>query len=197
RTSPAFRQLGAEYEIDNDYYDICGGTLRPNHHWVFLGEITHDISLVRPFFLVKDRSGDRVPVAFHHATFDELLFEFNRANYVVGHTIAVFYAENHAFLDMSYGVRIDSLATIIPCSLSALLSADPAAADAQNDCEMCHKSEEGCALLRCSRCKTKYCSKECQLRDWKTHKSKCTALHQVRAWSSRNWDEFAGLWYAF
>lgn len=40
------------------------------------------------------------------------------------------------------------------------------------DCAYCHKTEEH--LRRCSRCKRVfYCSKECQQKDWPSHKPTC------------------------
>lgn len=45
-------------------------------------------------------------------------------------------------------------------------------------CSTCHKpqSELGDELKHCARCRSaRYCSKECQKKDWKTHKRSCTS----------------------
>jgi hypothetical protein len=50
-------------------------------------------------------------------------------------------------------------------------------------CHVCKKIEEHCKNLRCcSKCKSRsYCSKECQLKHWKTgHKKECSILQKVR-----------------
>jgi hypothetical protein len=42
-------------------------------------------------------------------------------------------------------------------------------------CNFCSKTER--ALQACSRCKNvKYCCKECQVKDWKSHKAVCVAV---------------------
>lgn len=46
----------------------------------------------------------------------------------------------------------------------------------QERCRLCGKTQhsDGSALKRCQRCKeVKYCSAECQKRDWKTHRMEC------------------------
>jgi hypothetical protein len=50
-------------------------------------------------------------------------------------------------------------------------------------CHVCKKLEEHCESLRCcSKCKSRsYCSKECQLKHWKTgHKKECSGLQNIR-----------------
>ncbi|KAI0086868.1 hypothetical protein BDY19DRAFT_995606 [Irpex rosettiformis] len=199
RHFPVFSHLPGEYDANFAYYNEKKGVLRPSHHWAFLGEITYDQSIVRPRYIVKDRSGDEVPIAFHHEPFDVMRYNVNPAAFTVGQTIAVFYAENHPFIDMSYGIRVNSLATIklIPCSLDTLLSANPKNVDALTECSVCHKTGEGATLLRCSKCKTKYCSQTCQKQDWTAHKQTCVALSQVCLWNTRNWDKFNDFWDAF
>lgn len=113
-----FCKLPLEHAIDSDFHDVClhpllRPTVRPSHHWVFLGEIFIDMSLFRPSYAVKDRAGDQLPVHFHHDDpMEELVYKFDAARYVVGSTIAMFYAENHAFMDETHGIRVESLASI-------------------------------------------------------------------------------------
>ena len=50
---------------------------------------------------------------FTSGTSTETLIEKrDAAAYAVGQTIAVFYAENHPFMDMTHGIRVNSLATV-------------------------------------------------------------------------------------
>jgi len=46
-----------------------------------------------------------------------------------------------------------------------------------NQCETCGKSGTAVNLKVCSRCKTiNYCSKECQTKDWKSHRELCKSI---------------------
>jgi hypothetical protein len=39
-------------------------------------------------------------------------------------------------------------------------------------CTVCHSNKDG--IFKCSKCKkTYYCSRECQIKDWKQHKQSC------------------------
>ena len=50
----------------------------------------------------------------------------------------------------------------------------------ENMCHTCHKVAQDNALKTCSRCKkVKYCSKECQVKDWKLHKKNCRKIVKV------------------
>lgn len=112
RNFPVFNDLPGEHDVDFTYFNELGGILRPSHHWVFLGEIVENQSIVRPRYIIKDRSGEEVPIAFHHERFDVFEYNVNPATFALGQTIAVFYAENHPFIDMTYGIRVNSLSTI-------------------------------------------------------------------------------------
>jgi hypothetical protein len=41
--------------------------------------------------------------------------------------------------------------------------------EADGQCKLC----DGKATKKCSNCDTKYCSRECQVKDWPVHKQKC------------------------
>ena len=47
----------------------------------------------------------------------------------------------------------------------------------ENMCHACQKAAQDTTLKKCSRCKkVKYCSKECQVKDWKNHKKHCRKI---------------------
>ncbi|EIM84880.1 uncharacterized protein STEHIDRAFT_112413 [Stereum hirsutum FP-91666 SS1] len=202
RHCPDFRSLPHENDLDEEYYamDESSGTFRPSFHWAFLGEITHDTSLFigdRPRYLVKDKVGNRHPIHFHLDSLDDMFFDMNeRKDYKVGRTICVYYANQHNFVDGTIGLRIESTESvkIIRCSLEALIEVNVSELDQAVNCEACGK-EGGGTLSKCSRCGVKYCDKGCQAKDWRSgHKTRCTAVCQVREWERKDWATFRSFW---
>jgi hypothetical protein len=56
---------------------------------------------------------------------------------------------------------------------------DPEGAMFQRHCHTCMRV--GCKLYRCQSCRVqRYCSNECQKKDWKDHKKVCTILNSLR-----------------
>jgi hypothetical protein len=68
-------------------------------------------------------------------------------------------------------VRLQSLARLSSCGADI---------DAVKNCRNCLKKEtqmDGVLLMKCKKCKvTYYCSKDCQVADWKRHKKMCKVL---------------------
>ena len=83
--------------------------------------------------------------------------------------MCVMLAEQHHFLDLTVGLRIEGLDTIkvIPCSLDELFAITP------NACWACKKEDrrvaaDGVSRKKCAACHAaQYCCKECQVKDWK------------------------------
>ena len=183
-----------------------GGRFSPKRHWTFLAEIT-DSSLVgmgigRNRLALKDRSGEETSVCFYTDR-DELnnrpLFHSE------GTVIAVRYAENHAFMDGSNGMRIEALQFVkhIPCSLrklyqeyklyAALSSARPncakcgaqpgtlaAAAGAGAGAAGASSSSSPVSVSRCAAChRSAYCSRACQQAHWAVHKAQCKIFQHL------------------
>ncbi|KAI0771439.1 hypothetical protein BC629DRAFT_769008 [Irpex lacteus] len=201
---PSLHQLPNDAEANFTYYhETPAGSaiLLPSRHWVFLCEIVQNITFMRPHYLVKDRSGTQTQVVFYLEGENTRRFASIREKFVVGHTIAVFYADSHHFVDGSFGLRVEDVSTVkmIPCPLAALLSSNTAAVAASKACSSCGAEADDMrpALQGCSRCKTRYCNTECQRVDWKRHKPSCLSLQQVRAWEERDWNHFADYWDAF
>lgn len=146
---------------------------------------------MRPHYLVKDRSGTQTQVVFYLEGENTRRFASIREKFVVGHTIALFYADSHYFVDGSFGLRVEDVSTVkvrvrippaqhtradcnstdiipsdgqmIPCHLAALLSSNTAAVAASKACSSCGAEADDTrpALQGCSRCKTRYCNTVC------------------------------------
>ncbi len=71
----------------------------PRKHWCFLAEIIDIESLFRVKLIVQDKAGVTVPVAFHT---DGRGTEFAPSQL---HTVAILYAHQHSFLDLTIGIR--------------------------------------------------------------------------------------------
>ncbi len=211
---PSFRELMDENELDERYFeeDYRTGIWFHAYTWYFLAEITNDdvsqITFLRNRVLVRDRSGrDHIPVAFYPESGS---FDFKTLK--KGHTVCVIQAQQHHFLDLSLGLRIENLDTIrvIPCALDDLFTLSTFYFERKNTCWACGKKatadtkEAAIAieLKKCAACHTaQYCCKDCQVKDWKErHRRWCKAMPEFlkltkidyttrnrRSHYSRNW----------
>lgn len=66
----------------------------------------------RPRYLVRDREGADINVAFHTEPMDMMMYGFDEKKYAVGSTIAVLYANSHHFMDGTIGLRIEELVNV-------------------------------------------------------------------------------------
>jgi len=197
---PSFSDLPDENDVDFTYYDEGPRGFEPSQHWCFLGEIVDSYGLGRILLRVKDKDDQVVTIGLYtddrgHALAPQIK---------QGHTVAVLYGEQHGFLDMSVGIRVEepSIIKIIPCSLEQLLKAsDDVAARKLNGqsrcCGSCGKKEntsDNTHLRWCSRCKqTSYCGEVCQRKAWVDgHKTDCKAFVWVQWFAARNWGVFNG-----
>ncbi|TFK38409.1 hypothetical protein BDQ12DRAFT_666141 [Crucibulum laeve] len=171
---PAFLDLPGEYSIDEDYYEVEGGFLRPRKHWCFLAEISEYVPWpVRPMYNVKDANGQVLLVAFHLE--DRSLFPKIISDFKIGYTIAFMNEEGHRFMDGQIGVRVEKIS-------DSLNGVNPSTM-----CPVCDNP----AGLRCSRCTLNYCGKECQLKDWKQgHKLDCVTRQQIIEWGKFDWNVY-------
>jgi hypothetical protein len=112
---PCFDELPEEHCLDLDFYESTDGfSYRPRTHWCFLAEIVEIEAFVRLRLVVKDKTGQRISVAFHT---DHRGDELDPLCLEKGYTVAVLYGEQHGFLDMSFGIRHEN-----PASLKVTLS---------------------------------------------------------------------------
>ncbi|KAI3572520.1 hypothetical protein IWW34DRAFT_568705, partial [Fusarium oxysporum f. sp. albedinis] len=81
----------------------------PWRHWAFLGEIVNAESLFHLRLLVKDRRDQHIPIAFYTSQVGR---EITPEMLKPGCTVVVLYAESHAFMDFSQGIRHEDQNTL-------------------------------------------------------------------------------------
>ena len=110
---PSFENLPGDNDINMEYLGTSDGFhYSPIKHWCFLGEIVDVEAIFRLRLIVKDKADHRVSIAFHT---DERGQELVQALLQKGYTVAILYAEHHAFLDMTEGIRHEVPSNIKVC----------------------------------------------------------------------------------
>ncbi|RDL41600.1 Uncharacterized protein BP5553_01579 [Venustampulla echinocandica] len=120
-----------------------------------------------------------------------------------GYTVAILYAQHHAFLFSNPGIRHEkpSNIKIFPLSLNKLLSLSDGVQKFSvefNGTRTCHGCDKKAASLdKCGRCSLFwYCNKDCQSVGWneKGHKADCKHLKDadLKGLFSLDWDKFEG-----
>jgi len=100
---PTFDSLPEENDVSLEFYESAdGSSYRPRKHWCFLAEIIDVEKFLRLRLIVKDKSGRTVPIAFYT---DNRGLELDPSYAQEGFTVAILYAEQHGFLDLSVGIR--------------------------------------------------------------------------------------------
>ncbi|KAK0205815.1 hypothetical protein DFS33DRAFT_1257529 [Desarmillaria ectypa] len=154
--------------------------------WYILTEIVSNESVFRPVFRVEDKlSGNYWVVAFYT---DNPVADAKECK--VGYMICIKNGIPQQFMDGQNGYRIEdpSDVVILPCGLAKLRQLNTELHKRSDDgllssCIVCNsKIGKGCA-----KCKTRYCSKECQKSDWPRHKSLCKILKTLHEWNRTDW----------
>ncbi len=106
RTSfPGFNDLPHENHNDPEFYATVNGiTYRPRRHWLFLAEIVDFGTLFRLQMTIKDVDGMTVPLFFYTEGRGS---ELEPSLIQKGYTIAILYAEFHAFAFSEPGIRLE------------------------------------------------------------------------------------------
>jgi hypothetical protein len=145
------------------------GRISPKQHWCLIGEITNAESFMRPQVILQTRFGEEVKIMFYlddrpsmmgfqGGAFDDFPFKVEP-----GHTICIMYAERKTFMDMSVGVRQETL--------GACWVFNAPFQEVQADAEKLLRPVSGCFhcgevsadLRRCTRCRcATYCNETCQ-----------------------------------
>jgi hypothetical protein len=113
---PTFDSCPDENVLDLGYYGSEDGFFyRPRRHWCLLAEITDVLYLFRLRLLVQDKSGKEFQIHFYLDDDEEV----DPSLYRRGNTIAVLYPNRHNFLNMTVGLRLESMKTIQVSTASA------------------------------------------------------------------------------
>jgi hypothetical protein len=179
-TFPGFEDLPREYENDPEYYENSGrNSNRPRRHWCFLGEIEEFGMLLRLQMDLRGIDGSVIPLFFYT---DGRGNELPPASIKKGFTVAILYAEQHAFAFSPPGIRHEDppLLKIFPHSLDELLALNDIVQEFSTELEglrKCHGCDKKSASLqKCGKCKLFwYCGQNCQRTGWKEkcHKDSC------------------------
>ncbi|KUL81766.1 hypothetical protein ZTR_09241 [Talaromyces verruculosus] len=111
---PAFEDLPGDSDINMEFYSsIDGFYYTPRKHWCFLAEVIEITFFLRLTVLVRDKAGKNVSVLFYT---DEKENKLAMSGLRTGQTIAILYAEQHGFLDMSVGIRLEEIHAIKVCN---------------------------------------------------------------------------------
>ncbi len=102
-TFPGFMDLPDENNVDLNFYESSDMfTYRPRRHWCFLGEIVDFATLLRLQMEIKDVDGREIPLYFYT---DGRGNELTPAQVQKGYTVAILYAQRHAFVYGEPGIR--------------------------------------------------------------------------------------------
>lgn len=99
-TFPGFVDLPDENVVDLDFYE--NSTYRPRRHWCFLAEIVNFATILRLQMEIKDIDGRSLPLYFYT---DGRGSELPPAQVRSGYTVAILYAQRHAFAFDDPGIR--------------------------------------------------------------------------------------------
>ncbi|KAI6747647.1 hypothetical protein HG530_015755 [Fusarium avenaceum] len=114
-TFPSFLQLPYETDIDDDFFESRDGVnYRPRRHWCFLAEIVDFASLGRLHMEVKDVKGKIILLSFYT---DSRGSEIASSQICKGYTVAVLYAQHHAFAFSEPGIRHEDPTFLKVCLL--------------------------------------------------------------------------------
>ncbi|KAK7414307.1 hypothetical protein QQX98_006824 [Neonectria punicea] len=117
---PSFGALPEENDVDVDFFESSDGfSYRPRKHWCFLAEIVAIEDFLRLKLIVKDKSGQEVPVLFYTPGRGG---ELDPVRVRKGSTLAILYGEQHGFLDMTVGIRHENPGSLKVNSLLRLSS---------------------------------------------------------------------------
>lgn len=200
-TFPGCNNLPHENHIDPEFYaTVDEFTHRPRRHWLFLGEIVNFGSLLRLQMTIKEVDSMTIPLFFYtEGRGSELEISLIQK----GYTVAILYAEFHAFAFSEPGIRLEEPIHIkvFPLSLDKLLALSdrvPKFSMEINGTRICHGCDKQAASLnKCATCSLFWhCSRACQSTGWneKAHKADCKLLKDtdLNRLFSLDWDDFKG-----
>ncbi|KAK0452243.1 hypothetical protein EV421DRAFT_1767767 [Armillaria borealis] len=174
-------------DLDNifDFPDCDNIPIRPpdeDETWYTLCEIVDDMSMFgRPVYKVEDKlPGHYWTVAFFTDNPDQ---DARDLKCKTGSTVCIKDLTLHQFQG-GYRVEDVSNVTVLPCTIAQLRTLNSGLRQRSDagqfmSCIVCN----GPAQHRCARCKSHYCSQQCQRQDWEEHKVNCKALKTLLEWN--------------
>ncbi|CAF0799369.1 unnamed protein product [Didymodactylos carnosus] len=120
---PPFSQLSDVNDPSFTYYHFDHrGVCTPFISWCFVGEIIDYGFIFRPRFMLRDIDDKKVPVHFYI----EEPIKKDLLQKCIGKCMLILYGEQHYFLDLSCGIRVEcpTAVKIISCSLKQLFDYD-------------------------------------------------------------------------
>ncbi|KAJ6126131.1 SET domain-containing protein [Penicillium samsonianum] len=105
-TFPPFSSLPDDGGVDMGFYR---GSDRPQQHWCFLAEIVDFNFLARLHMKISDVDGRKIPLFFYT---DDRGRELEPARLRRGYTVAILYAQQHAFIFDEPGIRHEDPARV-------------------------------------------------------------------------------------
>ncbi|KAM0364305.1 hypothetical protein ACHAPK_010783 [Fusarium culmorum] len=102
---PSFLGLPNDNVMERDFFKIKDGrNFRPRRHWCFLAEIVEHSDSSRLQMTVKDVTGKLLPIIVYTGTRES---EVVASQIREGYTVAILYAEQHAFMYEEAGIRFE------------------------------------------------------------------------------------------
>ncbi|KAH8714618.1 hypothetical protein BGZ61DRAFT_505397 [Ilyonectria robusta] len=186
---PSFMNLPDETDADPIFYESRDGlTYRPRQHWCFLAEIVSFDTLARLRMNVKDVDGKTVQLIFYTEGRGSEMAPSQIRN---GYTIAILYAQRHAFSILETGIRHEEPVKlkVFRTSLNNLLALSDRVqtfSTETNGNRVCH----GCGTQAPLR------NRSCQTAGWheKGHKADCKLLRDadLKGLLHLTWEKFEG-----
>ncbi|KAL6411552.1 SET domain-containing protein 5 [Ilyonectria robusta] len=198
---PSFMNLPNETDADPIFFESRDGlAYRPRQHWCFLAEIVSFDTLARLRMDVKDVDGKTVRLIFYTEGRGSEMAPSQIRN---GYTIAILYAQRHAFSILETGIRHGEPVKlkVFPTSLNKLLALSDRVqtfSTETNGNRVCHGCGTQAPLRnRCAKCSLFwYCNTACQTAGWheKGHKADCKLLRDadLKGLLHLTWEKFEG-----
>ncbi|KAK0220079.1 hypothetical protein IW262DRAFT_1382406 [Armillaria fumosa] len=174
-------------DLDNtfdfpDCDNIPVGPPNDDETWYTLCEIVRDVSMFgRPVYEVEDKlPGQHWTVAFFTDNPEQ---DARDLKCRVGSTVCI---KDLTFSQFNAGYRVEDVSkvTVLPCTIAQLRTLNSGLRQRSDagqfmSCIVCNEPAQHC----CARCKSRYCSQQCQSQDWEEHKVNCKALKSLLEWN--------------
>ncbi|KAJ7575987.1 hypothetical protein C8J56DRAFT_800933 [Mycena floridula] len=193
-----------EYKLDlndilnfPDYDNVPQLPPGPGETWWFLVEVNFAHSRLQISFLTFQKRiiGESWLVVFDCEGAEEFTRNCEPGTMICIKNMLPGLLRGDASPDVKPGFMIKDLSIVklLPCSLDKLREINEQLKYRSNEglfecCTVCDTLGPT-KLGQCANCKTRYCSKECQKVDWKTHKLLCLVFQALLEWNRLDWGD--------